>query len=277
MNSIQFNPYYQQKENVTDPLLKAMFDDNVIPHYPGQVLYKYMPFETARIVLENRTIRFSVPTKFKDGFELDTSNIDYDFTLEDVRERMEKSWEKHPLNKGTKLKDYSLDDVRRAYKQVVEEQKNISLIFCSSVTSTNEHLWKHYADKSRGVCLGFHMPVYYEPWTMMTMHVQYTDQPKPFQFFHKDFYTRTVAMARWVNTKQSRWSDEEEVRSFIPNIDKEFIIPENGFVDIKYDPRQLRELYYGKRMSPAYIKEIKKLLKDKPYQLDKIGWVKIPK
>lgn len=276
MNSAQFNPYYQQKDKVTDPLLNAMFADNVVPHYPGQVLYKYMPFETARIVLENQTIRFSVPTKFKDGFELDTSNIDYDFTIDDVQERMERSWETHPLNKGIKLQNYSLEEVKSAYRQVVEEQKKISLIFCTSVASTNEHLWKHYADKGRGICLGFHMPVYYEPWSMMTMHVQYTDYPKLFQFFHKDFYTRTVAMARWVNTKQTKWSKEEEVRSFIPNIEKQFDIPECGFVDIKYDPRQLRELYYGKRMPPFYIKEIQKILKNKQFKLDKMGWIKLP-
>ena len=35
----------------------------------GKVVYKYMPIKTALICLQNNTIRFSVPTEWKDPFE----------------------------------------------------------------------------------------------------------------------------------------------------------------------------------------------------------------
>lgn len=274
MATIDQNTYYQRKEHVSDPLLRMMLDKKVVPHDQRRILYKYMPLSTAKLVLENGTIRFSCPLIFEDTFEFDLSPVDYNFTLEDVRERLEISWQKSYPGKSSPIASYSIEQIIAAYQQVFDEQKKNGLIFCSSVSNNNLHLWRKYGDKGRGVCLGFYMPLRYEPLEMLTMHVQYTDQPESYKFFNKDFAIRTSDLARWVNTKHTKWDKEEEIRTFIPNVNHQIKIPPSGVVDVKFDPSQLKEISLGPCLRPEFIKELRKILDRKPYVIEKVERIK---
>lgn len=99
------------------------------------MIYKYFKDTSKHAIndFKNDRICFKHVSKFNDQFEFDAL-FDESVSLEHT-----------PL-------EY---DGRKILSAQIIEQKFRIRVFCASINGNNEHLWKNYANDSRGFCLGY--------------------------------------------------------------------------------------------------------------------------
>ncbi|MER2097478.1 MAG: DUF2971 domain-containing protein [Pseudomonas qingdaonensis] len=150
--------------------------------------YKYMTYSTAKIVLENQTLRWSTPATLNDPYDIQFDlriNFDRDKVLRDT---LDKLWKvfigelvghpesrmtgainlMRPLLKGIPKKHYmrqmeegvkqsfaSMDkNIHETYR-LTREQLATTKILCLTDSPINQLMWAYYADSNRGVALRF--------------------------------------------------------------------------------------------------------------------------
>jgi hypothetical protein len=128
---------------------------------------------------------------------------------------------------GANLKDKNL---RRAFNRVKEEMSTRVGMLCFSKQWHNPVLWSHYADKHRGICLGFNVP------TKLLQSVSYDlERVAPEDDWLKaPEELKIERMNRFLSTKFRHWEYEAEVRQFFRLKDQD---PQNGhyFVEFSRD------------------------------------------
>ncbi len=174
--------------------------------------------------------------------------------------------ERNKLVNQTTIAEY-----KRAYRNILNLQRELSLVFCSSEKNNDILMWSHYADFHRGVCIGLYMPTLHEKLECLTMKVNYVEEMRPINFFSADHDEKNLALMNWIFTKSSCWSYEREVRSLIKNENDARNIHKIGFQNIFLAPSQICEIYFGMNTSDVDIADIKTLLKKKGYDVLKIG------
>ncbi len=154
------------------------------------------------------------------------------FGLEDLAERRLKIARIMELNDSFEFLGVDLSDraFRRAIKATKETLSKTRGLLCFSKNWQNPVLWGHYADKHRGICLGFDMP------KIPPTKVDYvaTRFPKP-QNLDEAF------MKKLLFTKFDPWEYEEEYRAYV-SLDEE--IEGLFYVDFS-DSLVLRQVIVG--------------------------------
>ena len=132
--------------------------------------------------------------------------ISDEFGLKDLKERRLKIARITELNDPFEFLSVDLSDrdLRRAMKDTKEELSKSNGLLCFSKNWKNPVMWSHYADKHRGICLGFDMP------QVPPTKVEYVKKrlPKP-AVFDETF------MKRLLFTKFNHWKYEEEYRAYL--------------------------------------------------------------
>jgi hypothetical protein len=84
-------------------------------------------------------------------------------------------------------------------------------LICFSKHWENPVLWSHYAERHRGVCLGFDVP------DNLLQQVTYTPERLPFEFEKNSNRPKLKpeSVAALLHTKFSDWAYEEEYRIFV--------------------------------------------------------------
>jgi hypothetical protein len=136
----------------------------------------------------------------------------------------------------------SRDQSDRLYVKLLNEyfDKNVGMI-CFGVTNDAPAMWAHYADKHKGVCLGFDIEA------IQLTPVTYTDAKLKFRF-DPDLPNAGLAapdLQRILLTKSTTWSYEAEHRVLaglkVPD-------PSNGLYYVDFGAQtQLREVLIGHR------------------------------
>ena len=146
---------------------------------------------------------------------------------------------------GARLSDPKL---RKAMNETKNELSQTTGPLCFSKTWHNPVQWSHYAEKHKGICMGFEIP------KSLLAKVEYVDERLPCGNV-VDF----ELMKKFLTTKFSHWAYEEEYRLFI-SLDKNE--EENGlyFLDFSDDLR-LKQVIVGAR-STLSRKQISEALGD---------------
>jgi hypothetical protein len=159
-----------------------------------------------------------------------------EYAMKDIWERRLKISEISDLNDPFELIPCDLSDPRRLYAVLGmrdELTRNRGLL-CFSRSWTNPLLWAHYADKHRGICLGFDLSVA----DGTAREVDYVEERLPWQEPATEEFTLKLL---W--TKFAGWRYEDEVRAFMTREE-----PENQRYFIHFDDRlKLREIIVGHR------------------------------
>ncbi|MCW3122551.1 MAG: hypothetical protein JWQ38_2043 [Flavipsychrobacter sp.] len=230
-------------------LIQRLNDIGIVRHDHNQVIYKYMPIETALLMLQNRTLMFQRPDNFNDPFELHLSLMDFEFEADQAV----KIYERY-FNNGTAVSDplrvelekHGRDIISNSVKETFEKYRGNIGITCFSKNPSNALMWSHYASSHKGVCIGFII----QGWDNVksTFSVNYAQSITPIKFFDEN--EKDLIFWYWTFTKSHVWSYEEEVRSV--NMFSNGIQP---FEDII-----IQEIYYGVGMSVEDIRAIEGLL-----------------
>lgn len=221
-----------------------------------------------------RRIKASNPSNFNDPFEIspnfDISKYDRNFVrklcleeyliAEDWR-RLEpkifpdfKTFREHRIRNVEKLVDSKIDEVQ---ENIRENQKSFLsdysrswrlISFSRSIDSIL--LWSHYANKHRGIALGFDTDDPYisdlgEEWVL---DVLYSSKKAEFEpWFDKDGFSREIRKAtRW---KSLEWAYEQEVR---------VVVAVTALIDDFYpfQGSSLKSVHFGINCSEADIAEV---------------------
>ena len=165
-------------------------------------VYKFLPRKWAFDDIEKRHIKISRVCDLNDPFDLSP------FDLSDGDQR---------------------DALIRARKELSDRGRGL---LCFSFKWSNPLLWAHYADKHKGICLGFDLPV--------IRHVAYVSTRLPFPILSE---VNEQTGLDWLFTKFSGWCYEAECRVFA-NLDTE---EEDGnyYADLEESQMTLREVILG--------------------------------
>lgn len=105
---------------------------------------------------------------------------------------------------GADLRD---KHVRELFRQAKDELHKTTGLLCFSKAWGNPVLWSHYAEKHRGICLGFDVS------DKILKSVTYTDKPK--KIAESDATVDAVVNSLLL-TKYVGWQYEDEVRMVLP-------------------------------------------------------------
>ena len=182
--------------------------------------YYFTPLEFGRLAVERQRLKISRVLELNDPYEL----------------------------LGAVMSDDALRSDYMSYRESIVETRGI--------ISLGRHwsapiMWSHYADRHRGVCLGF--DVHDEN----IFEVEYSESR--FEFSKETVRPENVhdVLVQLIGTKHAAWSYEEEVRIWC-----ELGEPEGGLYFEEFDERfALREVIMGVRCSPDEIAEFADLVR----------------
>lgn len=113
---------------------------------------------------------------------------------------------------------------RQAFEKMKAEMSKSKGLICLSKSWQNPLLWSHYADRHRGLCLGFDVPnvpkdLFYD------VIYQSSRSACDWQMFANDRSYRLSILEKVMRTKFSHWKYEQEVRV---HISLDHTLAENG-------------------------------------------------
>jgi hypothetical protein len=229
------------------------------------VIYQYMPFEGAKMLLENMTIMAKNPVEFNDPYDCDLELLDLNSAS---KERSKKSIEIFNSQLSPEEQHKIIDFENLTDEKVIEMYKNYALpnfaktigVACFSEKGDNSLMWSHYTRSHKGICVGFDLAKLYfslrslKKDELALIKVDYTNTFKPFDYF-KDY---NAAIYHWIRTKSDIWSYEEEVRILFTNL---IFNAHNKFL-FEFDKRAIAEIYLGSKMlheEEGWIKEFSRI------------------
>lgn len=116
-------------------------------------------------------------------------------------------------------------------------------IVCMSATWREPLLWGHYADKHKGICLGFDVK------DSLWEEISYVDERPKLSDFGKDAISELTAddVKKISTTKFANWSYEREYRRFIDLSKKKVdFVDGNYFLEFS-DVLELKQVIFGER------------------------------
>lgn len=275
------NVYSELNETAKDPFISSLIKAGIAPHDQRQTVYKYFSLSTAKIILNNCTIRFSSPLIFNDPFEMNLGFLDYSVNRKELVERLVKirALQNKELTRQQKNKLESLSDLELVapYLKAFELQKKQALIFCTSRTNSSTLMWSHYADNHKGICIGFIMPTIYPDLDMFTFNVKYISEIESLEVLQGNDMERSVTFFKWLFYKSNIWEYENEVRTCIPNLKDKLESSQNLYYDLAFDPSQICELYFGVGSTEEDMNSVNDLIKSNGYKLNQSGKFEISK
>jgi len=260
-------------------IVKDLEQNGIVLHKGQNVLYKYVSVEIAKKILTEGHIRFSTPGVFNDTQDMCVDLLDTEMTEEEVKWFIEKSIDGRIDEKEKpRVREWALkSDWNSIFQSSVKIERDSSLIFCSSQKNSIEKLWTFYAEQGAGVCIGLRLPMYYDKMGMITAHVNYANEMTPFKYVISDDNKKFLSIMNWVFTKSSKYSDEEEVRTYIPPYLNHFTLEDGKYWHLGLQPFMICEIYYGNKILPIHIAEIDYILKHGKWEIEKKGQMYYPR
>jgi hypothetical protein len=248
--------------------------------------YKYMSRSTGRIVLENRTLRWSSPGTLNDPYDM---QFDLHIELDQAAVKaaaLQKMWDafytgdsfpiKNPIGlllhlyKGRlrdmpraefdgdfgKAIDMGFDGMLEALPRLqadVRAMMATSKILCLTDTPNNKIMWAHYSEQNQGICLKFRMVDGLDsPWRLAKA-VKYTlSMPR---LMNEDFFADLVS-GRTVFDGATILDHMVYTKSEEWAYERELRIffgnghkPETYYEDIGFHELELDEVIFGCRMA----------------------------
>lgn len=214
--------------------------------FNDSTLFKYFAVNTAELVIQNKTLKFSNPKDFNDPIDCDLDKLT--FKIDSISSEVEKELEEVKVHYGQKTKGLELEAIDPQklisfYKNSQKEKLKASKVCCFSKTPYSIPMWSHYADDHKGICMIFNMnmdtPFNHIPENKLNQG------PVTYESFKSSNYfeSKKAAIEKLFFTKTPEWNYESEYRYFSKKID-EFQVFKTGFLKgvifgIRFDDSQV--------------------------------------
>ncbi|MDX6768925.1 MAG: DUF2971 domain-containing protein [Elusimicrobiota bacterium] len=262
--------------------------------------YKYMPASTAKIVLANRTRRWSSPVIFNDPFD-NTQELRVNFTDAELQRTVNETLARLIETKTRPNENMELaialllaaaaagpDDKRRevarqareqvmpaispagmaALRQVWREEVGRARVFCVSELNDIAPMWNHYADQYRGVVMEFEVIDELDPGLLLAQPIVYQDEPPAIS----SAQNWADSMLRVTGSKSYAQMIEEcqYIKSTAWAYEKEWRVVSRvrpgdrgdtgTYNDIPFRPRELSAVFFGSKCGDQDRADIQALL-----------------
>lgn len=213
-------------------------------------IYHYTSFENAVKILSNGTLYFSNPQKFNDPFDCNENLINTRLSRKGVTEFVERNFKELDNSKKEKLINHLIGEKKLSNKistSLTHNKKKIG-VSCFSKICDNILMWSHYANKHKGVCIGFDTP--FSTNEFFLHPVNYLNK------FEKKAYMDNPAdtLLHWVLSKSHHWKYENEVRAVSHK--------NNGL--LAFDLKNIGEVIFGCKIPYTHKKKLGQLIKIEP-------------
>lgn len=233
---------------ITTKDIDRIVEEDLMELLNYRIIYKYSSFDVAvKNILAEQTLKFVNPSTFNDPFDCNEHiikiDIDEDFIPQIIREsypKITKEFERTILNR-LKLPE--------TWAESFTTRKEEYKVSCFSKKRDNVLMWSHYAEKHKGICIGFDFP-YKVDEKFILSNVKYLNQITP--VCGKVAFEKV--MLYWLTTKSSVWQYEDEVRALLQDKGDEKII--------SFDKKYIKEVIFGCNVSDQKVGDtLKKLEK----------------
>jgi len=157
------------------------------------------------------------------------------------------------------------ENIRKRFRNWKEETNRNYGVLCFSRSWGNPVLWSHYADKHKGVCLGFDIP------DGLLKRVEYEGERLPIDVENKlkDENPNNIMKEKLLTTKFKHWDYEEEERVIVQLVKSDKVkIGKKELYFMKFnDNLKIREIVVGARCT-AKKEEFKDLLRNNPKNVE---------
>lgn len=254
--------------------------------------YKYLDLEGAKLTLQNGNVRLSRPSELNDPFDVEISDLygmDLDEIINDGYDDNIGFLLSDPVNFskfiGANVEDtllaakilpclpvQELQKMREQANFLMKERKKLlledsikvskifknSAIFCASKIFDSPLMWSHYAEKHKGIVLGFTPVEESDSIITVLSPVKYTkNRPQFMQRNNFGIGAKPQDLEKLAEsifyTKSDIWEYEHEVRLYLPDY-----IEDDSCTHtlLTYPDDELTEIYFGCRSSEEAKKEL---------------------
>lgn len=209
----------------------------------SEIIYKYIDFDTGiNKILASQSLKFTNPSEFNDPFDCDEELISLKITDKFLLDFINRNkTDEHRDEKRQLIKEMSSDKKRfiSIFNAQLQKQKEMFRVSCFSKTDKEILMWSHYANKHKGICIGFHKSGFNGNPDSVVAEVKYLIEYEPFNYAINNF----EAIKGWLTTKSNKWIYEEEVR-LINNKKKEIVF---------FNHVQVKEVIFGCKVEESEI------------------------
>ncbi|MDD2797009.1 MAG: DUF2971 domain-containing protein [Bacteroidales bacterium] len=239
---------YQDIKGILYKSLDRLLDTDVV--------YKYSNYtDGINLILLKQSLKFSSPKEFNDPFDCHNSLLRFDFDHVLVDNELKNKF----TNRGDRRKAKRLLSKKENYEQLIDREKKRFKMSCFSESYKNVLMWSHYADKHKGICIGFKFsPVYRDRFVLAV--VKYIEKIIPLD--GSSDVPSTILY--WLTTKSKFWGYEAEIRAITKA--KEL----NSVEYVKYEKEDVVEIIFGCKISNNEIDLALKAIKDGGFKMPSI-------
>lgn len=215
----------------------------------SQIIYKYVNRADGLRILSENTLKFSSPFDFNDPFDCYEELIKFDLTVAFIEELVQNGSLKLTEEDKKLTPEKLLEQVESVFdfknsvlKSIFHNIKTELWISCFCREYNEILMWSHYADKHKGLCIGFNLDGLLETFKFIKSNVNYPDN-----FSKVDYCANPEkALEYFVSTKAKNWKYENEIRLRTNKENIEFIDnPLKGIT--KISPKSISEIYIGNK------------------------------
>ena len=260
------------------------------------IVYKYTRADSGIKILKGLQLKVSPPCEFNDPFELTPRSTNAIRRIYDLMLKNGEYQGSFADFRGSydKVKPYRAEEINAAHRCFVKEDlasvkkaSNYLAILCLSRPSDSCLMWTHYADHHKGVALGFD-PAPLCKKTEDYGKVRYQIGRTRFDFQEPLSSEWWAEISRICRTKSCDWEYEQEYRMVFrikrlrrePEVKGKPIVactkcPTNKRFNffIQFQPKTLKQVFLGLRISKREESDIKELLCSKKF--DHVGLFKM--
>lgn len=263
--------------------------------------FKYMSFETAEIVLGDRTLRWSTPATLNDPYEL---HLNFEIAEDEeaiIKQTINKMWgvycgtialpaDPNPISTAIALagsqpsrmtKGIFAEEYGPKVSEVLARMRNLSpqlrddiltlmkssKLLCLTGTPTNSAMWTHYADQGRGVVLWLKSSLELDSPYGAARPVQYLDAP--LSVFTKGMVSDIAAGIQQIDAEEAKYL-QVYTKGADWAYEQEWRVYGGGhntdapFEDCPFKAGELHGVIVGTRMQPTHRDQIAILLQKYP-------------
>ena len=221
----------------------------------SDIIYKYIDFDTGiNNILVCKSLKFTNPNEFNDPFDCDEELISLNITEKFLSDFINRNQPNKNRDEKRRLLREMLKGEKRfisIFNAELQKQKDQFRVSCFSKTEKEILMWSHYANKHRGICIGFQKSGFSRNPDSIPTEVIYLDEFRPIDYESGNL----EAFKGWLTTKSDKWSYEEEVRLF--NYKKKEII--------SFEQELVKEIIFGCKVEESEITKTIQNLKIKGY------------
>lgn len=197
------------KEITTKEDIEKLTHNGLLDILNQKIIYKYIDLKTAIdwiLMSDGLKIKFTNPEEFNDPFDCHEGLVSFTSTdNEDIKQYL--SLNNQVLDRKNRRFATRESNKKKNAIKLFRQKKNIYKVSCFSKNYNNPLMWSHYANKHKGVCIGYSFPIL--PEDFRVYNVTYRNHILPIDIE----IAEDSVMYYWLTNKAMYWEYEEEVRA----------------------------------------------------------------